>query len=71
MTAKPGMLVRDHTKAVKQAIEGVLRGVATDGAKGVQDKLFKIVLSHEETRSMKDRAWAAPFGFDMVQGDAQ
>jgi hypothetical protein len=61
-----GSDVRSAYKAVSQAIEALVRGVASDGDAPGKAALSKIVLENEAVRAQKDREWFAPFGFDAL-----
>lgn len=58
--------VRDDRKAVLEAVDALVKAVASDGSTRAKARLSEIILRHETERSLKDRRWFAPFGFDMV-----
>ncbi len=61
-----GSEVRGQYKALSQAIEALVRAVASDGDGAGKSALSKIILEHEAVRAQKDREWFAPFGFDTL-----
>lgn len=58
--------VRDDRKAVLEAVDALVKAVASDGSPQAKARLSEIILRHETERSLKDRRWFAPFGFDTV-----
>jgi hypothetical protein len=58
--------VRSACSAVHEAIERVVQAVSIDGDTATKARLSEMILQHEETRSLKDRKWCAPFGFDTL-----
>ena len=64
-----GLDVREQRVAVNRAIEQLIHAVSEDGAPGVAQSVAEIVLEQEEARSLKDRRWFAPFGFDTLPPD--
>jgi hypothetical protein len=64
--AADGGAVRGQYHAVCQAVEALVRAVASDGDAAGKAALSRIVLEHEAVRAQKDREWFAPFGFDTL-----
>lgn len=58
--------VRTARKAVNQAVDGLVKACAADGASGAWEALANLILTHEHARIQKDRKWFAPFGFDTL-----
>lgn len=58
--------VRTGRKAVLEAVDAVIGAVAQDGGADARAFLSQTVLAHESARSLKDRQWYAPFGFDTL-----
>ena len=58
--------VRAARKAVNQAVDGLVKACAIDGAPGAHETLSGLILTHEHARIQKDRKWFAPFGFDTL-----
>ncbi len=58
--------VRDDRKAVLEAVDVLVKAVASDGSAQTKARLSAIILRHETERSLKDRRWFAPFGFDTI-----
>ncbi|MES2301248.1 MAG: hypothetical protein V4521_04095 [Pseudomonadota bacterium] len=57
---------RDDRKAVLEAVDALVKAVASDGSTQTKARLSEIILRHETERSLKDRRWFAPFGFDTI-----
>jgi hypothetical protein len=58
--------VRAGRMGVLQAIDGLVKAVASDGSASAHSLLSTTILKHEAARSLKDRQWFAPFGFDTL-----
>ena len=65
-----GLGVREKRKAVNGAVERLIDAVSDDGDADARARLTGLILEHEKARSLKDRKWFAPFGFDTLAGDA-
>jgi hypothetical protein len=61
-----GQDVRGQYKSISQAVETLVRAVASDGDAAAKAALNAIILKHEAVRAQKDREWFAPFGFDTL-----
>ncbi|MDT0508445.1 hypothetical protein [Novosphingobium sp. MMS21-SN21R] len=58
--------MRQDRKQVLEAVDALIKAVASDGSAQAKADLSDIILRHETERSLKDRRWFAPFGFDTV-----
>lgn len=58
--------VRSGRKAVLKAVDAVVKAAAVDGNAAARVSLSEIILQHEADRTLKDRRWFAPFGFDTL-----
>lgn len=58
--------VRSGRKAVLEAVDAVVKAAAVDGNAAARSSLSEIILQHEADRTLKDRRWFAPFGFDTL-----
>ena len=58
--------VRNDRKAVLEAVDTLVKAVAQDGLPEAKAQLTDIILLHEADRTLKDRRWFAPFGFDTI-----
>jgi hypothetical protein len=56
--------VRSARIAIHAAIDGVVRKAAIDGTAEFRASLGKIIVDHQTPRTMKDRNWFVPMGFD-------
>jgi hypothetical protein len=50
--------------AIHTAIDTLVKASAADGAPDFCAKLGKIIVAHQTPRTMKDRKWFQPMGFD-------
>lgn len=66
VAASNGSDVRGERKAVLEAVDELVRAVSADGSSDSKANLMRVVLKHEGPRSLNDRKWFAPFGFDTV-----
>jgi len=64
IAAADGSDVRGQRKILLEAVETLVKSVWTDGTAEGMAALTRVILQHEATRSLKDRQWFAPFGFD-------
>jgi hypothetical protein len=55
---------REDRIAIHTAIDGVVKACSSDGSDAFRDQIGKIIVEHQTPRTMKDRKWFAPFGFD-------
>jgi hypothetical protein len=55
---------RDTRVAIHTAIEALVQGVALDGSAAFRSALGNIIITHQKPRTVKDRAWFTPMGFD-------
>lgn len=58
--------VRSGRTAVLDAVDAVVKAAAIDGNAAARASLSEIILQHEADRTLKDRRWFAPFGFDTL-----
>lgn len=58
--------VRGARRRVNEAIDVLVGAVAEDGTDQSRSDLRSTILRHEAERSLKDRRWFAPFGFDTL-----
>lgn len=61
-----GLGVRDQRVAVNKAVEQLVDALPLDGAEGAQGKAAQMIVDHAEHRTLKDREWFVPFGFDTL-----
>lgn len=61
-----GLGVRDQRVAVNKAVEQLVDALPADGASGAQAKVAQMIVDHAERRTLKDREWFVPFGFDTL-----
>lgn len=64
--AADGHEPRSQRQAIHEAIEMLIGAVSRHADPAVRQAMNAIILDHEYTRSQKDRAWCAPFGFDTL-----
>lgn len=62
--------VRGQTRAIDDAIDGLIVALSADGADGARDRMRSIVLAREAARVEKDRRLFLPFGFDTMDTNA-
>jgi len=55
---------RETRIAIHEAIDGLVRQAAADGDPDFRAALGRIIVPHQQTRTMKDRKWFTPMGFD-------
>lgn len=55
---------RDDRVAIHGAIDALVRATSVDGAAVFRAALGTIIVAHQTPRTIKDRAWFAPMGFD-------
>jgi hypothetical protein len=60
--AKTG--AREDRIAIHSAIDAVVKACSADGSDAFRAQIGKIIVTHQTPRTMKDRKWFAPFGFD-------
>jgi hypothetical protein len=60
--AKAG--VREDRIAIHTAIDAVVKACSNDGSDTFRAQIGEIIVTHQTPRTMKDRKWFAPFGFD-------
>lgn len=65
-TAADGSDVRGQRQAIHEAIEALVKASARDGSPEGRAALTEKILAHEQVRSLKDREWYAPYGFDTL-----
>lgn len=58
--------MRTLNKTVCEAIDTAIRAVSQNGSAQERARLSELVLRHEDERTLKDRRWFAPFGFDTL-----
>ena len=58
--------VRGGRKAVLEAIDALVKATSCDGTQAAKAALSATILRHETQRTLKDRQWFAPFGFDTL-----
>ncbi|WP_083554866.1 hypothetical protein [Novosphingobium sp. NDB2Meth1] len=66
VAAADGGDVRGQRAAVLEAVDALVKAVSADGSSNAKVALPGIILSHEAPRTLKDRQWFAPFGFDTL-----
>jgi hypothetical protein len=62
MEAKAGP--REDRIAIHTAIDALIKACSNDGSDAFRAQIGKIIVTHQTPRTMKDRKWFAPFGFD-------
>jgi hypothetical protein len=60
--AKQG--VREDRITIHTEIDKVVKACAADGSADFRAKIGTIIVTHQTSRTMKDRKWFAPMGFD-------
>jgi hypothetical protein len=55
---------RETRVAIHEAIDGLVRQVATDGDSHFRAAIGGIIVQHQQARTMKDRKWFTAMGFD-------
>jgi hypothetical protein len=50
--------------AIHTAIDAVVKACSIDGSDAFRAQIGKIIVTHQTPRTLKDRKWFAPFGFD-------
>lgn len=58
--------VRGDRKAILSCVDDLVKAVSGDGLPNSRERLSDIILTHEASRTLKDRQWFAPFGFDTL-----
>ncbi len=58
--------VRNARLRINDAIDALVAAVSADGTRDSRQSLWTSILSHEAARSLKDRKWFAPYGFDTL-----
>lgn len=66
VAASDGSDVRGERKRVLQAVDSLVKAVSIDGLPEGKSAVSSMILQHEAARSLKDRQWFAPFGFDTL-----
>jgi hypothetical protein len=66
VTAADGADVRSQRAAVLEAVDALIKAAAQDGTPAARTAIGEVVLRHETPRTLKDRQWFAPFGFDTL-----
>jgi hypothetical protein len=56
--------VRAARVAIHVAIDGLVRSAAIDATPAFRAELGKLIITHQMSRTMKDRKWFEPMGFD-------
>jgi len=64
--AADGSDVRGQRAAVLEAVDALVKAVSADGSGEARSALPGVILRHETPRTLKDRQWFAPFGFDTL-----
>jgi hypothetical protein len=64
--AADGGDVRGQRAAVLEAVDALVKAVSADGSSNAKAALPGVILKHETPRTLKDRQWFAPFGFDTL-----
>jgi hypothetical protein len=59
--------VREARTAINGSVAVLVRAVATDGDKGMRERLSETIVALQQPRIAKDRQWFAPFGFDVSE----
>jgi hypothetical protein len=55
---------REDRVAIHVAIDTLVKACAADGAPDFRAQLGKIIVTHQTPRTIKDRKWFEPMGFD-------
>jgi hypothetical protein len=55
---------REDRVAIHAAIDTLVKACAADGAPDFRAQLGKIIVTHQTPRTIKDRKWFEPMGFD-------
>jgi hypothetical protein len=55
---------REDRVAIHTAIDTLVKACAADGAPDFRAQLGKIIVTHQTPRTVKDRKWFEPMGFD-------
>lgn len=66
VAAADGGDVRGQRAAVLEAVDALVKAVSADGSSNAKAALPGVILKHETPRTLKDRQWFAPFGFDTL-----
>ena len=66
VAAADGADVRSQRAAVLEAVDALIKAAAQDGTPVARAAIGEVVLRHETPRTLKDRQWFAPFGFDTL-----
>jgi hypothetical protein len=66
VAAADGSDVRGQRAAVLEAVDALVKAVSADGSRNAKASLPGVILKHETPRTLKDRQWFAPFGFDTL-----
>lgn len=66
VAASDGADVRGQRAAVLEAVDALVKAAAQDGTRDAKAAISAVVLRHEAPRTLKDRQWFAPFGFDTL-----
>lgn len=66
VAAADGSDVRGQRAAVLEAVDALVKAVSADGSSNAKAALPGVILKHETPRTLKDRQWFAPFGFDTL-----
>jgi hypothetical protein len=61
---EPNPDVRAARIAIHTAIDGLVRKAAIDGTAAFKSDMGKLIIAHQTPRTIKDRKWFAPMGFD-------
>ena len=62
----PPAQVRAIRREVLDAVDALVKAAAIDGTTAGRSFLTSAILRHEHARTLKDRQWFAPFGFDTL-----
>ena len=54
----------EQTRLIQKALDALLQALSIDGDSDILTETRAIILSHGTARSIKDRKWFAPMGFD-------
>lgn len=66
IAAASGADVRGERMKTLIAVENLVRAVSVDGTPEGKAALTRLILQNEAPRTLKDRHWFAPFGFDSL-----
>ncbi len=55
---------RESRIAIHTAIDMLVKATAVDGTPGFRAQIGDIIITHQTPRTMKDRKWFEPMGFD-------